>query len=581
MSEHGEAEAGRLTFPDQPRMELDQLLGQLVERAQEVIGTQGRLRGLLRATQMITSDLTLPALLRRIVDAAREVIGARYAALGVVGADGRLTEFLHAGMAADAVERIGHLPEGKGLLGALVDDPRPIRHTRLQDDPRSIGFPPGHPPMESFLGVPIRVRGSVFGNLYFTDGERGRFTSEDEQLALALAAAAGSAIDNARLYETARNRQAWLRASAAIARELLSSEFESPLDLVATHMRELADADLVTIVRPTGDAAWLRVDRAVGYGADALTGVLVPAQATISGTVLAGGEARTGSWPEERDRLEHAPVVALDVDAVLAVPLTSHGRITGVLTAARRSGRPAFGPDDLDMAVGFADQAAVAIELAGARAEQQRNALHDERDRIAAELHGEIMQRLYAASLSLQTTAGLAKSPVVTTRLHETIAEIDDVINHVQATVYRLDDVAPLRPAPVRDEVLRVLAEVAPSLGFAPATRFIGKLDGYSADAVVPFLRAALSLVAGWTRATAVTVEITAEPAGLSAVVGGEGVFASDPASAPEVLALRQRARDRGGSLTVETGADRLRLVWSVPASKGPNAGVRGLRSSP
>ncbi|MEV4603366.1 GAF domain-containing protein [Amycolatopsis sp. NPDC049253] len=492
-------------------------------------------------------------------------MGARYAALGVIGADGRLEEFVHVGMDADALTRIGHLPEGKGLLGALIDDPRPIRWTRLQDDPRSIGFPPGHPPMESFLGVPIRVRESVFGNLYFADGERGRFSPQDEQLALALAAAAGSAIDNARLYETARSQQAWLRASGAIARELLSFDPGSPLDLVANHTRELAVADVVTIVRPSGDPRWLRVDRAVGLQSEALLGMLVPAEATMSGTVMTTGKPRAGSWPQERARLSRAPVIELDIGAVFAVPLTSNGRVTGVLTAARRAGRPAFTEEDLEMAAGFADQAAVAIELAEARAEQQRNALHDERDRIATELHEEIVQRLYAASLSLQTTRALAKAPVVAERLRDTIADLDDVINHVQATVFRLDDVSPVRQVLLRNEVLRVVAEAESSLGLVPATRFAGKLDTYPVDAVVPFLGEALRLVAAHAAATAVSVEITADARRLTVVVGCDGPGDITQVAAPELAALDQRARERGGMLNLERGTGQTRLSWSVP----------------
>ncbi|MFI5615116.1 GAF domain-containing protein [Amycolatopsis sp. NPDC051903] len=565
MSEHDESEPGRLTFPDQPRLELDQLLAQLVERAQEVIGTEGRLRGLLRATQVITSDLALPALLRRIVDAARELIGARYAALGVIGSDGRLMEFVHDGMPPDVVARVGHLPEGKGLLGALIEDPRTIRLTRLQDDPRSIGFPAGHPQMESFLGVPIRVRGAVFGNLYFTDRDRGRFTAEDEQLALALAAAAGSAIDNARLYETARSQQAWLRASAAVARELLAPDSDSPLDLVANHTRELAAADLVTIIRPFGEDGVLRVDRAVGLEADVLVGAVVPADTTIAGAVFASGKPMAGSWPEERQRLATEPIVELDLGAVLAVPLTGAGRVSGVLAAARRSGRPAFTEDDLEMAAAFADQAAVAIELAQARAEQQRNALHDERDRIAAELHGEIVQRLYAAALSLQTTAGLARTPTVATRLRRSIADLDDIIHHVQDTVFRLDEPASTEQTPLRDEVLRVLADATPLLGFAVATRFSGKLDAYPADAVVPFLEEALRVIAGHASATAVVVEIRADPARLVAVVRCDGPAELTRESANELAALAEQARGRGGTLAVERVAEQTRLSWSVP----------------
>ena len=221
---------GELTFPDLPRLELDELLAQLVERAQEVMATQGRLRGLLRANQMITGGLALPTVLHRITVAARKLVGARYAALGVLAPDGGLAEFVHSGMDTADVERIGFLPVGEGLLGALIDHPVPIRLTDLTDDPRSCGFPPGHPPMTSFLGVPIRVRDEVFGNLYLTESTRGQFTAEDEELVTALAATAAAVIDNARLYETARARGEWLQATATITRRLLTAELPDPIE---------------------------------------------------------------------------------------------------------------------------------------------------------------------------------------------------------------------------------------------------------------------------------------------------------------------------------------------------------------
>ena len=228
-TEHGRSgEDGALRFPDVPRLALDELLEQLMTRAQEVVNTQGRLRGLFRANQMIGSDLALPVVLRRVVEAVRELIGARYAALGVIAPDGHLSEFVHVGMPDEDVARIGHLPQGKGLLGALIDDPAPIRLDRLGDDDRSSGFPPGHPPMDTFLGVPIRVRDEVFGNLYLTGSTRGAFTAEDEELAKALAATAGGAIDNARHYATARSRQQWLQATAAITRQMLTRSRSRP-----------------------------------------------------------------------------------------------------------------------------------------------------------------------------------------------------------------------------------------------------------------------------------------------------------------------------------------------------------------
>ncbi len=155
--------------PDALRLELDDLLAALVERAQDVMGTRDRLRGLLRASREIAGDLALPHVLRRIIEAARELVHARYAALGVLSPDSGLEQFIHVGVDDATVARIGHLPEGKGLLGALIDDPRPIRLARITDDPRSVGFPDHHPVMKSFLGVPIRIRDEVYGNLYFTE----------------------------------------------------------------------------------------------------------------------------------------------------------------------------------------------------------------------------------------------------------------------------------------------------------------------------------------------------------------------------------------------------------------------------
>jgi hypothetical protein len=280
-----------LTFPDAPRLELDQLLGQLVERAREVMGAQGRLRGLLRANQMIIGHAALPVVLQRIVEAARELVGARYAALGVIAPDGHLAEFVHVGMPAETVHRIGHLPQGKGLLGALIEDPRPIRRARIADDPRSSGFPAGHPPMDSFLGVPIRVRNEVFGNLYLSESTRAEFTAEDEQLVQALAASAAVAIENARLYDVAEKRQEWLRASASISQALILGDaapvsteavpaapnaVEDSLEVIARRGGEIARADVVTVVRPVSDDAGLRVEVAVGTGTDHLVGLDVP-----------------------------------------------------------------------------------------------------------------------------------------------------------------------------------------------------------------------------------------------------------------------------------------------------------------
>ncbi|WIY00438.1 GAF domain-containing protein [Amycolatopsis mongoliensis] len=546
-------------------MELDQLLGQLVERAQEVMGTQGRLRGLLHASQMVTGDLALPTLLRRIVEAARELLGARYAALGVIGPDGQLAEFVHVGMDAETVARVGRLPEGKGLLGAVVEDPRPIRLANIGDDPRSSGFPDEHPPMGSFLGVPIRVRGVVFGNLYLTECRHGEFTAEDEQLALALAATAGQAIDNARLYETARKQQEWLAASTAIMRELLSTRSGRPLALIAAHTRDLADADLVTVLRPDGDG--LRIEVAVGDGAAELEGRVIDVEGTMSGQVFTSGAPVVGSWIDRQSRQEVSAPLRTDLDAVLVVPLTGAGEVTGVLTAARKIGRPGFTADDLEMAAGFAGQASVAIELADARAEQQRNELYDERDRIAAELHNQVVQRLYAIGLSLQTTAGAARSEVVARRVRTAIADLDTVITQIRETVFQLDDVLPRATATVHDRVLEVLSEAGAEFGLTASTEFSGKLDTIAseelADELVTALREGLRLIARHTGAGSVLVAVRSGAERLSVALAHDGGSPLGETPEAELTTLAELAARRGGVSEVRERE----LIWWVPLS--------------
>nr|MDT0664740.1 GAF domain-containing protein [Micromonospora sp. DSM 115978] len=211
-----------LGFSSVGRLELDELLSQLVDRAQDVLATQSRLRGLLRATRAVTADLSLDAVLRRIVEAACELVDARYGALGVIAKEGHLEQFVHVGMDASLVDRIGHLPRDEGVLGVLIDQPSPVRLDDISTHPNAVGFPAGHPPMRTFLGVPLRVRNEIFGNLYLTEKRGGRsFTTEDEELVLALGASAGVAIDNARLFGAAQRRQQWLQASADITRHLL------------------------------------------------------------------------------------------------------------------------------------------------------------------------------------------------------------------------------------------------------------------------------------------------------------------------------------------------------------------------
>jgi signal transduction histidine kinase len=583
----GHTDPADLTFPDLPRLELDALLGQMVERAQEVIVTQGRLRGLLRANQMVTGDLTLPVLLRRIVGAARDLVGARYAALGVIAADRHLAEFVHVGMPPDLIELIGQLPQGKGVLGALIDDPKPIRLRALGDDERSSGFPRGHPPMGTFLGVPIRVRNEVFGNLYLTESTKGEFTAEDEELATALAATAGVAIENSRLYEAARARHDWLRASAGITRQLLGTEFGGAegvdggtepstsidaLRLIAESCREIAKADLVTVVLPTSAANELRVEIAVGIpGAEGLTGTTLPLDGSLSGQVFTSGEPARMSFPEEQSNI--VPVTGgLDVGPVLLMPLRGSRRIHGVLTAARLRGAVGFSAEDLDMAVGFANQASVAIELAEARAEQQRAAMLDERDRIAADLHDHVIQRLFATGLSLQSVAATLEPGKARTRVLSSITDLDDTISQIRTSIFQLRQVTRSEQSGVRARVLDVVSELTPALGFEPAVRFSGVFEDVLPDAVVEdllaVLREALSNVARHARARSTTVTATTTPGRLTLQVNDDGAGIGPTTRRSGLANLARRAEHHGGTLTVAPNTPTgTQLTWTVPLS--------------
>lgn len=559
-----------LTFPDLPRLELDQLLGQLVERAHEVIATQGRLRGLLRANQMISGDLTLPVLLRHIVDAAGELVGARYAALGVNARAGGLAEFVHTGMAPDVAAAIGRLPQGKGLLGAIIEEPRPIRVRRISDHPRSSGFPEGHPPMDSFLGVPIRVRGEVFGNLYLCEPTSGDFTPEDEELVTALAATAGVAIANAHLYDVARTRQEWLRASAMITRRLLSEEPHDPLQPVVELARDVAPADLVAVALSAADGRSLVVEVAVGTDADRLVGVGIAVAGSLCGRVLTTGRPRRDAWPGPDPGLLAGRQDGSAPDPVLVVPLVGPRKRDGVLIAARLPDRPAFTDDDLDMLSGFADQVSLALELADARAEHQRSALTDDRNRIAADLHDHVIQRLFAAGLSLQS---LTKSHGVGTaanaRLQDTIGNLDETINQIRTTIFQLHRAAGPAESDLRGRVLDVVTEMAPALGFTPSVRFVGPLQttvpADLADDLVAVLREALSNVARHARADASHIAITVDGR-LTVVVTDDGTGIRPGTRLSGLANLQSRAERHRGTLAVTANDPAgTRLSWSVP----------------
>jgi signal transduction histidine kinase len=551
-----------------PRLELDQLLTQLIDQAQDVVASRDRLRGLLRANRLIIGDLALPVVLRRIAEAARDLVQARYTALGVLGPDGGLEQFIHVGVDEDTVARIGHLPEGKGLLGALIDDPHPIRLADLADDPRSAGFPDGHPQMRSFLGVPIRIRDEVYGNLYLTERAGGPFTAEDEELVAALAATAASAIDNARLYAEAGRRQRWLEASTEITRQLLSSEGEPPLSVIARRLHEMADADVVAVVLPTADQRRLMVEVATGEHAAQLTALTYPVEDTIAGVAInTGRPVLIGDVTQQETYTVHLAELT-PLGPMMALPLLATKRSRGAVLVARVPGRRRFNEADLDIATTFAQHAAVALELADARADQQRMMLLEDRDRIARDLHDHVIQRLFAAGLTVQSMAAGVGTDSGASRLNRVVDDLDETIRQIRTTIFELR--GPLAPqsSTVRSQVVGVADEVAPALGFSPALRFTGAVDTIVPDDLaadlIAVVREALSNIARHAHASAAEVEVTATPAELTVDVTDNGVGIGKSRRRSGLANLARRAERYGGSLTLPEH-EGTHLRWTIP----------------
>jgi signal transduction histidine kinase len=566
-----------VSFPDAPRLQLDQLLGELTERAHEVMTAQGRLRGLLRANAAVVAELSLPAVLRRIVTSACELLQARYGALGVIGPDGQLEQFLHVGMDEDVVERIGHLPQGKGLLGALIQDPRPIRLSRISHDPRSVGFPPGHPAMESFLGVPIRVRGVVFGNLYLTERDGGsQFTEEDEQLAAALAGTAGVAIENARLYEESERRRRWLASSTEVTRALLSADGSEPLEMIAQRAAEDADAVVAMLLLPLGEDR-LTVDVATGPLAEQLVGKVVPCDDSLAGEAIRTGRPILSTHPGRLLLGVHP--AATPIGPLIAVPLDAGSAIIGALCVARTADSPLFTSADVDMVAGFANHAALAMELARGRADEQLLRTVEDHDRIAGDLHDHVIQQLFAVGMTLHSVAAGLSDPRQAARLAAQVETLDATIAQIRTSIYELHQ--PQGAAtPLRGRLVEIATTAADALGFEPGLRLKGPIDSLPrtlADDVAAVTREALSNCARHARATLVDVAVTATSSAVTIEVADDGCGIGVPQRSSGLSNMRRRAEAHHGTLGLGPRASRDRqetgtlLVWTAQRARDPD----------
>ncbi|MEV7331529.1 GAF domain-containing sensor histidine kinase [Micromonospora sp. NPDC093244] len=550
------------------RVRLDELLQEMLDRVGEVVTSRERLRALLDAVVGIGTNLDLRTTLQRIVQSASELVGARYGALGVIGPDRLLHDFIVHGITAEQHARIGDLPHGRGVLGLLIDEPRPLRMPDITQHPRSYGFPANHPPMHSFLGVPVRIRDQVFGNLYLAEKQGGaQFTEDDEEIVVALAAAAGVAIENARLYALAHRRERWLAATAEITSVLLGEVRRTDaLALVARRAREVAEAELALVLLYDTDAEQFTVEVVDGVDEQArgLVGTVLPAADTSFGRAIAEGRH------DQVDDLGHAapwPALLHTGPAVIS-PLATAETLHGVLVVAHSPERGGGASDDEMALLGsFAGQAALAMERARGQEERELLVVLEDRERIARDLHDVVIQRLFATGLQLQSAAPMMTRPEVAKRINAAVDDLDATIRDIRRTIFELR--TPMTAA-LRTEIREAVELAAESLGFRPHLELTGPVDSAVPDAIRPdltaVLREALSNAVRHAQASRVTVAVRVDGGQVSLTVTDDGV-GCDPATARGGLVnLRERAEGHGGIFTVRRVEPHgTELCWTVP----------------
>lgn len=562
------AEDDAITFPDKPRGELDRALLDLVARAREVMQTQGRLRALVRANQAVVSHLDLPTVLRSIVEAAVRLVGARYGALGVIAEQGGLEQFIHVGIDAGLVDDIGHLPEGHGLLGALIDDPRPIRIDNIAEDPRSSGFPEAHPAMDSFLGVPIRVRDAVYGNLYLTNQAEGQFTQEDEQLVKALAATAGFAIDNARLFAETQGRQAWSAATAEVTSALLSGDAGDAIVELVEHIERLTTSDVVCVLNVNDDGQSVTVRVARGRYGEELDGAVK----ALDSSLLRG--AIESSQPRRVEALdgESFRVGPWSPGPALIVPLHAAGAGRSVLLASRGAGGGAYSTFELERVADIAGQAGLAMELANARADRQRMLLLEDRTRIARDLHDHVIQQLFAAGLELQSIEAEVGAGRIAERIDTTVGSLDGAIAQIRTIIFALSHRAEAHTG-IRHRLIDLADRSSAGLAHPATLEFSGPLDvvitAGLADDVEAVIGEALTNIARHAHASAASVTVTADAQMVTVVVADDGVGIGSTTRRSGLRNAAERADRYGGTLTLESDDSGTRLTWCVPVEGG------------
>lgn len=534
---------------------------------------------LLEAMRSVGTGLELHSTLDRICETAAELAHARYAAIGVVNEEGEgLSDFVTYGVPDPVAHEIGRRPDGqRGLLGALIHDPRPLRLADLTSDPRFAGFPPGHPLMRTFLGVPIRVQGEIFGNLYLAEKDGGgEFSDYDLHLVRVLATEAGIAIGNARLYEAARQRERWIDGSVAVTTALLSgSDADDALTVVAEQARRLAGAAAGIVLLPAEGGGLEIVAVSADDPADSL-GVIVPAQSPVVGMLLSGEAVFVDDSATDTRLITR---LADPFGPSMLLPLHSGGRVLGALAMPRARGDRPFTETERTLATQFASQAALALMMADAQRDRERLAVYEDRDRIARDLHDLVIQRLFATGMMLESAQRRSDVPEVRTGVGRAVDELDVTIQEIRTAIFALQQEPAEAPSGLRTRVLREINMAAVPLGFKPSHRFRGAVDSLVGELTAKNLIAALreALSNAFRHAGAARIEVVVDATvtlddGRDAVrlsVADDGVGMPEGGRRSGLWNLARRAESLGGASWFERGIGEggggTTVVWQAP----------------
>jgi signal transduction histidine kinase len=539
----------------------------------ELLAARDQMEQLLRVIVEISSDLDLDATLRRIVHAARDLTSAPYGALAVRDPGGTLISFLHEGIDADRVRQIGPLPVGKGILSVSLLDTPALRLDDLTQHPAAVGFPEQHPAMRAFLGVPITIRGTVFGSLYLTHDDPARVFSEpDEVAARALAFAAAVAIDNAQVFERERASVKWLDASREITTALLSNVEPSrlPLQLIAERACALTEAEQAIVLVPVdADLAideidTLVVSAAVGLNAAEVLGQRVPVDGSTSGSVFRSG------MPLITEALTYPIQAFTDVGQrpAIVMPLRTHDEVAGVIAVARGADQPPFDSSYLDLVSDFATHAAIALMLASGREHARQLTIVAERERIAHDLHDHVIQRIFAAGMDLQGTVARVRSPEISDRLNRTLDDLQTIIEEIRTTIFQLR--SPLgTDGDFRNRIQRVVADLTENRDIATALRMHGPMTavgGELAEHAEAVTAEAVSNAVRHSGASRLSIEVRVDDM-LTVDISDNGCGISVDNSRRSGLAnMSYRAVQVGGSCELSRPSEGgTRVHWAAP----------------